>query len=58
MSTALGIIGTIDDEIVFYEIKAFLEKKSGFKLVYITRDPHNRLYIKRENELLRDGMEK
>ena len=51
MPTSLGVIGTIDDETIFYEIKTFLEQLSGFRLVYITRDAHNRLYIKRENEL-------
>ena len=55
MSFSVGFIGKINDEIVFTEIKQFLEMLEGFELIYIKRSKENLLYVIDKNRLERLG---
>jgi hypothetical protein len=59
MVESFGIIGKANDPLVATEIINFLKKIKGFQVIYIRRDPHNKLYIvdaQKMNELTEESL--
>jgi len=59
MTESFGIIGKCNDPFVATEIINFLKKIKGFQVIYIKRDPHNKLYIvdaQKMNELSEESL--
>jgi hypothetical protein len=61
MTESFGIIGRCDNPFTATEIINFLKEIKGFQVIYIKRDPHNKLYIvdaQKMNELSEESLRK
>ena len=56
MSISTGFIVSVEDEIDFYQIKRFIQSLPNVRLIYVTRNPNEHLYIKTEYELSKLGV--
>ena len=51
MNISTGFIVNVEDEVDFYAIKRFIQSLPNVRLIYCTRNPNERLYIKTEYEI-------
>ena len=51
MTISIGFIATCEDEVDFFAIKRFIQGLPNVRLIYVTRNEKEHLYIKTEYEL-------
>jgi hypothetical protein len=55
ITTSVGIILTVENELDFHELKTFLDNLRGINVIFITRSKNDKLYIISKKRLDRLG---